>query len=203
MRILLHMCCGPCAIMPARELLRDGHTVTGWFYNPNIHPLAEYLRRREGAARVAAGIMDGYGIDLLFPDLEPGGMTGFAAPEYDVAVWCREALGHPEGRCVSCRVSRFDAAAAVARNMGFDAFTSSLLYSRHQDHEGMRAAGEAAAARTGTVFFYRDFRPFWQGGIAASKELGIYRQQYCGCVFSEEDRYARDLAKTLSAPGGE
>ena len=74
--------------------------------------------------------------------------------------------------------------ARAARDLGFDAFTSSLLYSRHQDHEGMRAAGERAAETWAVPFLYRDFRPFWQAGIAASKELGIYRQQYCGCVFS-------------------
>ena len=182
MRVLLHVCCGPCAIMPVRELLRAGHEVACWFYNPNIHPLAEYLRRREGALRVA----EEHGIPLLFPENHP---------EYDVTTWCNKALNHPEGRCFYCRVSRFEAVAEAAKRLGFDAFTSSLLYSRRQNHEGMRAAGEAAAALWGVPFLYRDFRPFWQEGITVSKELGIYRQQYCGCVFSEEERYARDLAR--------
>lgn len=195
MRILLHICCGPCAVMPVRELLRAGHAVTGWFYNPNIHPLAEYLRRREGAKRAA----EVHSVPLLFPDAGQGGQTAFAAPEYDVNAWCRAALTHPEGRCFYCRASRFDAVARVAKALGFDAFTSSLLYSRRQDHQGMREAGERAAAAFDVSFFYQDFRPFWQDGIAASKDLGIYRQQYCGCVFSEEERYARDLAKTQGA----
>lgn len=181
MRVLLHMCCGPCAIMPLRMLAQAGHEVVGWFYNPNVHPLAEYLRRREGAAQVAAA----HGIVIHFPEPETA--------EYDVAAWCREALAEPGGRCLYCRESRLDAAAEAARRLGCETFTSSLLYSRRQDHEGMRKAGENASAKRGISFLYRDFRPFWQDGIAASKELGIYRQQYCGCVFSEEERYARDL----------
>lgn len=211
MRILLHMCCGPCAVMPVRELLRAGHEVAGWFYNPNIHPLAEYLRRREGAKRAA----EIHGIPLLFPDAEldakpdagpdaglssgPDRQTGFTAPEYDVESWCRAALAHPQGRCFYCRASRFDAAAYTAKALGFDAFTSSLLYSRRQDHQGMREAGEQAAETFDISFLYQDFRPLWQDGIAASKDLGIYRQQYCGCVFSEQERYARDLAKIQGA----
>lgn len=184
MRILLHICCGPCAIMPIRQLGQAGHDVTGWFYNPNIHPLAEYLKRRDGAAQVAKN----HAIPILFPE----------AREYDVAAWCKAALAEPGGRCLFCRVSRFDAVAAKAKALGFDAFTSSLLYSRHQNHDGMREAGENAARVHGVSFFYQDFRPFWQEGIAASKGMGIYRQQYCGCVFSEEDRYARDLEKAVS-----
>lgn len=189
MRVLLHICCGPCAIMPVRELRKAGHFVAGWFYNPNIHPLAEYLRRRQGAAQVAAL----HDIPLLFPDQEPDS-PGKA--EYDVAAWCRNALSFDGGRCRYCREFRFDAVAGAARKLGFDAFTSSLLYSRRQDHDGMRAAGEKSAAAWNATFLYQDFRPFWQEGIAASKELGIYRQQYCGCVFSEEERYMRDLEKT-------
>ncbi|MCC8194270.1 MAG: epoxyqueuosine reductase QueH [Deltaproteobacteria bacterium] len=188
MRVLLHICCGPCAIMPVRALREDGHTVAGWFHNPNIHPLSEYLRRRQGAAQVA----DIHGIPLYFPE---NGPDNAGKNEYDLVSWCRAALGYEGGRCLYCRESRFDAAAKAARDLGFDAFTSSLLYSRHQDHEGMRQAGEKAAAAWNVPFLYRDFRPFWQEGIKASKELGIYRQQYCGCAFSEEERYAGELAK--------
>ena len=191
MRVLLHICCGPCAIMPIRELQNAGHNVAGWFYNPNIHPLAEYLRRRNGAAQVA----NIHSIPLYFPENDP---QSPGKAEYDAVPWCSAALSQDGGRCLYCRESRFDAAAQAARAMGFDAFTSSLLYSRHQNHEGLRKAGEKAAEKWGVSFLYQDFRPFWQAGISASKELGIYRQQYCGCVFSEEERYAKDLANTVT-----
>ena len=186
MRVLLHICCGPCAIMPIRELQKVGHDVVGWFYNPNIHPLAEYLRRRLGAAQVA----ESHAIPLYFPENDP---QSPGKAEYDAALWCSTALSQGGGRCLYCRESRFDAAAKAARALGFGAFTSSLLYSRRQNHEGMRKAGEKAAEQWGVSFLYQDFRPFWQTGITVSKELGIYRQQYCGCVFSEEERYALDL----------
>ncbi len=179
--IVLHICCGPCAIMPIRRLLDEGFRVAGYFDNPNIHPATEYLRRREGAMNVAAKS----GIELFFPE---------DTPEYDAQTWCRAALAHPAGRCAFCRESRFARAAAFAKAKGFAAFSSSLLYSRRQDHEGMIAAAKAAEEATGVSFLYRDFRTDWQEGIAASKEWGIYRQQYCGCLFSEEERYARDLA---------
>ena len=181
MRLLLHICCGPCALMPLRLLLDEGHEVTGYFDNPNIHPLTEYLRRREGAIQVAAAA----GIALIFPQ----------EPEYDAATWCRAALAHTAGRCSYCWSSRLARTAATAAERGFDAFSSSLLYSRRQQHQGIMQAGETAAAEHGVRFLYQDFRPFWQQGIDASKALGVYRQQYCGCLFSEQERYAKELAR--------
>ncbi len=183
MHVLLHICCGPCALMPIRRLLDQGHDLTGYFFNPNPHPLTEYLRRREGALAVAART----GITLLFPD----------GPEYDAEAWCRAALTRPAGRCAHCREIRFSRSAALARTLGFEAFTSSLLYSRRQDHQGMIRAAENAAAASGVTFLYQDFRTDWQEGINRSKEWGIYRQQYCGCLFSEQERYQKDLARLL------
>ncbi|MDR3074140.1 MAG: epoxyqueuosine reductase QueH [Deltaproteobacteria bacterium] len=190
MKVLLHVCCGPCALVPARELARAGHAATGWFYNPNIQPLAEYVRRREGACRMA----EACGIDLLFP---------VDIPEYGAEAWLRAALDFPDGRCAYCRESRFAAVAAKAAALGFDAFSSSLLYSRRQPHEKMKEAGEKAARRYGVSFLYQDFRSFWQEGIAASKDLGLYRQQWCGCLFSEEERYAKDLAAAVNSRAGQ
>jgi predicted adenine nucleotide alpha hydrolase (AANH) superfamily ATPase len=187
MRVLLHICCGPCAMMPLAVLgpaeNGEGHDLAGYFDNPNIQPLSEYLRRRESAVRAA----DRAGIPVLFPAAEN---------EYNAASWCRDALAAPfGGRCTFCLSSRLDRTARRAEREGFEAFTSSLLYSRRQDHEGIARAGEEAAARHGVAFLYRDFRPLWQDGVRASKAAGLYRQQYCGCLFSEEERYARDFQR--------
>ncbi|MRR07335.1 MAG: hypothetical protein EG828_10405, partial [Deltaproteobacteria bacterium] len=92
-------------------------------------------------------------------------------------------------------VSRIERAAQTAAELGYNAFPSTLLYSRYQQHELIRREGEQAAARHGVSFLYDDFRRGWQQGIAASKEMGLYRQQYCGCIYSEKDRYLPKAAR--------
>lgn len=173
MNVLLHICCGPCALYPLAVLRGEGIAVSGWFYNHNIHPYQEYERRREAARRMA----ELEGLELLVRD------------EYRLEEFLTNVAAEPENRCGYCYASRLDAAAAAAHEGGFDAFTSSLFYSRYQNHELMRQKAEAAAARHGITFLYRDFRLGWQEGIRRSKERGLYRQQYCGCVYSEKERY--------------
>jgi predicted adenine nucleotide alpha hydrolase (AANH) superfamily ATPase len=214
MRVLLHICCGPCAIMPVRRLLDEGHEVHGFFFNPNIHPLAEYLRRRAGAVQVARN----FGIPLYFC-ADPAGREG-----YDTPGWlemtrgsarqgngltrgnARQGEGPTRGsarqedpggfeRCALCWEQRLKRALEFALERSattFDAFSTSLLYSRRQRHAEIAALGNRLAVDK-LPFLYRDFRPDWQEGIRLSKEWGIYRQQYCGCIFSENDRYAREL----------
>jgi len=173
MKVLLHICCGPCALYPLSVLRGEGVAVTGWFYNHNIHPYQEYQRRRDAARQMA----DQEGLELVVRD------------EYRLEEFLASVAAAPEERCAYCYTSRLDAAAAAAREGGFDAFSSSLFYSRYQNHELMRQQAEAAALRHGVSFLYRDFRPGWQEGIKRSKELGLYRQQYCGCIYSEQERY--------------
>ena len=134
MNILLHICCGPCAIFPLEQLLEEGHTVSGFFYNPNIHPLTEYMKRREGALQVA----EHFGIPLIFCD-EPLGATVFFR-----AVNGSEEQG-TSGRCGICQTMRLVRTAAEAAARHCDAFTSSLLYSRYQDHNHLKEQGAAAA----------------------------------------------------------
>jgi predicted adenine nucleotide alpha hydrolase (AANH) superfamily ATPase len=177
-RILLHVCCGPCAIAPILRLKEAGYDVVGLFFNPNIQPAMEYLRRRAGAARVAAIL----GVDMRFGD-------------YDPVPHLRRSLADPAGRCAPCWEERLDAAAAAAADLGCDAFTSSLLYSKYQDHAVLAALGQARAEARGVPFLYRDFRVHWDEGVALSREWGVYRQPYCGCVLSELDRYARKLRR--------
>lgn len=187
MNILLHMCCGPCAIAPVHMLREMGHTVSGFFYNPNIHPLSEYFRRRE-AAEQAAGHMD---LPMLWRD-----------DDWDLPAWLermaprlRNAPGQPDPRCAQCYDERLDITARYAREQGFDAFSSSLLYSRHQLHDHIVESGEKAAARHDIPFFYHDFRSGWQFGIDQSKEWGLYRQNYCACILSEAERFAGKLER--------
>jgi len=184
-RLLLHICCGPCSITVIRALLDAGLDVTGLFYNPNIQPLTEYLRRREGVEQTAERL----GIPVIYLDAE-----------YDPAVFPRQTAFREAQRCQACYALRLGRVAAHARENGFDWFSSSLLYSKYQKHELIRQAGEQAALGGPARFYYRDFRDSWQEGITLSKDWKIYRQPYCGCIYSEFERYRKRLAASPIVP---
>ena len=97
---------------------------------------------------------------------------------------------------------RLTAAARQAAAVGADAFTSTLLYSRHQKHELIKRTGEAVATECGVPFLYRDFRQGWQEGIELSLAMGLYRQAYCGCIYSEQERYDKKCKKSSSESQG-
>jgi len=191
--ILLHACCGPCSITPVLRLLDQGLAPTLYFYNPNIHPLTEYLRRREGLIAVAQRL----NVPVILPDqLHPAsGELGAADP----VGWLQAmaALGSDMNdmarRCPLCYDLRLARAALAARELGFTRFSSTLLYSKYQNHQAILDAG-ARHAGHGLEFVGEDFRPGWNEGIRLSKEWGIYRQPYCGCVLSEHDRYRKSVA---------
>ena len=173
MRMLLHTCCGPCAIYPLRRLREAGHDVTGFFYNHNIHPYQEYTRRRDTVIQMA----DQESMPLIMRD------------DYDMEIFLAHVAAAPDTRCSYCYSSRLRAAAEMAAKGNFDAFTASLLYSRYQKHDEIRTLGEQIGNEYGVMFYYQDFRPGWREGIQLSKDRGLYRQQYCGCIYSEKERY--------------
>ncbi|MFQ5464478.1 MAG: epoxyqueuosine reductase QueH [Thermodesulfobacteriota bacterium] len=185
-RVLVHMCCGPCSIYPIKELLGPGADVWGFFHNPNIHPLDEFKKRLDAVKRLAAA-MD---LDVIYDE-------AYRPMEFIRGVRGLTGPGYPaEGvRCEYCYTSRLEATAAAAASGGFDAFTTSLLYSRYQDHEGIKRFGLALADAFKVEFLYRDFRPGWQEGIVRSREMGLYRQKYCGCVYSRLERYSKKFRK--------
>jgi hypothetical protein len=180
MKVLLHICCAPCAIYPLETLRSSGVAVDGYFFNHNIHPYQEYRRRLDTVRQFAALVH----LELICHD------------EYRLEEFLAATASRPEERCRYCYVSRLDRAAQAAAELGYDVFTSTLLYSRYQQHDLIRREGEQAAARHGVSFLYEDFRRGWQQGIAASKEMGLYRQQYCGCIYSEKDRYLPKAARS-------
>jgi len=173
MDLLLHICCGPCACYPLTVLREEGVTVRGFFHNPNIHPYQEFQRRLEGVEQLAARL----------------GLTVDYDREYGLRHYLRQVVFHEDDRCRLCYQMRLAAVARRARELGVAAFSSTLLYSRYQQHDLIRELGEEAAAREGIAFYYRDFRGGWQRGIELSKEWQLYRQPYCGCIYSEEERY--------------
>jgi predicted adenine nucleotide alpha hydrolase (AANH) superfamily ATPase len=175
MKILLHTCCGPCAIMPVQTLRDEGALVVGFLYRHNIHPFSEMRRRAQTLADYAASI----DLKVIFQE------------GYDLEGFIRRAVYRENARCTVCYHDRLLAAARLARSSRFDAFTTTLLYSKFQKHETIRDIGLAVGREVGVDFAYRDFRPGWKDGIEASKRLGMYRQQYCGCIYSEKERYYR------------
>jgi len=176
-RVLLHICCGPCSITTLTTLLGQGYAVTGLFYNPNIHPLMEYVQRRDGCLQVAGKL----GVRVIVKD-----------DEYAPQKWFRAVAHRENNRCFHCYAMRMERTAQIAKKGGFDRFTTTLLYSRHQKHDDIAALGRDLETEK-TRFLYHDFREGWKEGIDVSKEWGIYRQQYCGCLYSENERYRKEL----------
>jgi len=185
MRVLLHSCCGPCSVYPLDALRAEGHEPSLFFFNPNIQPFKEYEKRR-GAVKLLA---EKSGVELAVDDA------------YDVVEWLRMMVFREPGRCLVCYRHRLARAARAAKEGGFEAFTTSLLYSRHQKHELIRELASAVSEEEGVPFLYRDFRKGYQAGIEAGKKLGLYRQQYCGCIYSEQERYLGPLHKNPDAGG--
>lgn len=181
MNILLHICCGPCAIVPVDALRRQGHVVTGYFHNPNIHPYREFKKRLAGASQLA----------------EACGLAVNYDRQYGLRQFLRQVVFHEQSRCLRCYEMRLAATASLARQEGADAFTTSLLYSRHQKHDVIRAIGERLADEYGIAFCYEDFRVGWQEGIDRAIAMELYRQAWCGCIYSEEERYDRKFARRM------
>jgi hypothetical protein len=185
-KLLLHMCCGPCAIFPVGQLQQQGYEVVGLFYNPNVHPLTEYLRRRDAAEEVAERLA----IKVIFKD-----------EEYDPAAYLRRVVYREASRCFYCYHLRLERTLSIARHGGFDAFSTTLLSSKRQYHERIAQLGADLAGGAQPRFLYQDFRAGWAEGAERSKQWSIYRQQYCGCIYSEAERYAGELRGRASKAG--
>ncbi|SHI35865.1 epoxyqueuosine reductase QueH [Propionispora hippei] len=175
MRMLLHMCCGPCSVFPLKQLRELGHEVTGYFYNPNIHPYKEFRKRLETAQDFASRSQ----------------LTMIVDDSYTLEEFLTQALQAENGRCGMCYELRLRQTARYAKEQGFDCFTTSLLVSPYQKHELIRETCERMAAEEGISFLYVDFRTGWQEGVQISKDMELYRQPYCGCIFSEKERYMK------------
>lgn len=173
MKILLHMCCAPCSIYPIGNLREEGFTVMGFFYRHNIHPYQECMRREETVADYAQSI-----------DLKVIYQTS-----YDIEEFLRNVSFRESNRCRYCYHDRLMSTALLAKRGKFDCFTSSLLYSKFQQHDLIAAIGKSVARQVGVPFHYEDYRVGWKEGIEASKKLNLYRQGYCGCIYSEKERY--------------
>jgi len=176
MRILLHICCGPCAIYCINTLREKGHKVFGFFYNPNIHPVSEYDKRRESVVCVS----------------EKLNLPVFFHREYKFEDFFRKITLHEQDdRCSLCWQLRLKTTAEFAKRENFDVFTTTLLISPYQDQERIRDTATSLEKSYGINFYYEDFRTGFRESHNLSRQMGLYHQKYCGCIYSERERYKK------------
>jgi len=147
----------------------------GFFYRHNIHPYTECLKRQETVQAYAREI-----------DLRVIYQEG-----YDLEGFIQNVVYREKDRCNYCYHERLRTTALLAKRGKFDYFSSTLLYSKFQKHDMVKSIGESVARTAGVPFFYEDFRTGWKEGVHTSRDLEMYRQPYCGCIYSEKERYYR------------
>jgi predicted adenine nucleotide alpha hydrolase (AANH) superfamily ATPase len=176
MKLLLHCCCAPCSIQCVKSLRGENIEPALFWYNPNIHPFTEYSRRRDCLAQFAEEenlkleMLDGYGLRLFLDTVYP----------------------QTEDRCKKCYLLRLEKTASFASVNGYEAFTTTLFISPYQDHDALKLVCEEVSVKYGVTFLYRDFRPLFREGQERAREKRFYMQKYCGCIFSEEERYSQN-----------
>ncbi len=195
MKLLMHMCCGPCSCYPVKRLREEGIEPVGFFFNPNIHPYMEWKMRLDTAKEFAEKVKMEIHTDEEYRIRDFLRRALSLEPETTEEAVRIAAEGGEKARCRMCYSWRLGEAARYAAENGYEAFTSTLFYSIYQMHDLMKETAEHFAKQYGVEFFYEDFRPGWQEGIDICNSLGLYRQPYCGCIFSEEERYSKAIRK--------
>lgn len=174
MKLLMHTCCAPCSVYCIDELRNENIEPTVYWFNPNIHPYMEYKSRRDCLKEYTKSI----GIDAIFEE------------NYGLKEFCKNVVDGLDTRCQDyCYPVRLEQTAKYAKENGFDTISTTLLVSPYQKHDIIHNLGDKIAKEYGLEFLYRDFRIGFREGQAKARELGLYMQKYCGCVFSEEMRY--------------
>ena len=180
----MHTCCAPCSVYCIDSLRAENIEPTLFWYNPNIHPYIEYKTRRDCLKDYAEKVNAKLIID----------------EEYGLDEFCKNVISDIPNRCVNyCYKKRLTETVRYAAKNGYDAFTTTLLVSPYQKHEELKQVCEDLAKMAGIKFLYRDFRVGFREGQAKARELGLYMQKYCGCIFSEEDRYQKQILRDREA----
>ncbi|MBF0487643.1 MAG: epoxyqueuosine reductase QueH [Nitrospirae bacterium] len=183
MNILLHICCANCAVFPIDVLKKRGIEAAGFWYNPNIHPLTEYALRLDAVRQLTSH----NGFEIYYDNY------------YGLEEFIEIAAHKGKDRCAACYRMRLTQTALKAKALNYDAFSTTLLYSIYQKYEVIVATAADIANQYSIEFYEEDFRKGWHEGIEMSKKLSIYRQKYCGCIYSEMERYAGKIQR--SYPG--
>jgi predicted adenine nucleotide alpha hydrolase (AANH) superfamily ATPase len=156
----------------------EGLEVMGFFYRHNIHPYTECVKRQEALQAYAEQI----NLKVIYQE------------GYDIEGFIQHVAFRESERCNYCYHDRLRSTALLAKRGKFDYFSSTLLYSKHQKHDLIRTMGESIGKSVGVSFLYQDYREGWKEGIECSKQMGLYRQHYCGCIYSEKERFYREVS---------
>ena len=180
MKLLMHTCCAPCSVYCIESLRNEEIEPILYWYNPNIHPYIEYKTRRDTLKEYSKMI----NVKAIFKE------------EYGLDEFCKNVMCDLKNRCVNyCYKVRLEETVKYAKENGYDAFTSTLFVSPYQKHEELKKLCEILSEKYNIQFLYRDFRVGFREGQAKARELGLYMQKYCGCIFSEEDRYSKQIMR--------
>ena len=187
MKLLLHTCCAPCSVYCIDTLRNEGIEPTVYWFNPNIHPYMEYKERRDCLKEYTKSIE----VEAIFEE------------NYGLDEFCKNVVNSLETRCQDyCYPVRLERTAKYAKEHGYTHISTTLLVSPYQKHDIIKDLGEKIAKNYGLEFLYRDFRIGFRDGQSKARELGLYMQKYCGCIFSEESRYySHNNAKTRLLDG--
>lgn len=175
MKLIMHSCCAPCSLKCVDELRNQGIEPTLFWYNPNIHPFTEYKSRKQALIDWTKEEK----INLMIKD------------EYDIRKFINNIYPNYSDRCSYCYRVRLEEVATEAVKNGFSHFSTTLLISPYQNHTKIVETANMVSCKFGVEFFYYDFRPYFREGQALARQKGIYMQKYCGCIFSEEERYKK------------
>ena len=187
MKLLMHTCCAPCSVYCIDELRGEGIEPTVYWFNPNIHPYMEYKARRDCLKEYTKSI----NVNAIFEE------------NYGLEEFCKNAIKDLSSRCKNyCYPVRLEQTAKYAKENGYEAFTTTLLVSPYQNHEALIEVANMMAKKYDIEFLYRDFRIGFREGQNKARELGLYMQKYCGCIFSEEMRYNNHNTTKPSIPNG-
>ncbi|NLE24298.1 MAG: epoxyqueuosine reductase QueH [Clostridiaceae bacterium] len=169
MKLLMHICCAPCAVAIVDKFKIDPDiSFEGFFYNPNIHPMEEYEKRKRSVVQLS----DEYDLNVNYHD------------DFKLEYW-KNSLGNNKLlRCNTCYSLRLNETAKYAKENSFSAFTTTLLISPYQDHKLIKSMGQAIADKHGIQFYYEDFRELYRKGRELSRGKHYYMQKYCGCFYS-------------------
>ena len=174
MKLLMHTCCAPCSVYCIEILRNEKIEPTLYWYNPNIHPYMEYKARRDCLKEYTKNI----NIEAIFEE------------DYGLDKFCKEVINDLNNRCVNyCYPVRLRKTFEYAKINGYDTVTTTLLYSIYQNHDYIKQIMEEFSKEYKIDFLYKDFRAGFREGQSKAREIGLYMQKYCGCVFSEEIRY--------------